>query len=100
MKVFTAAALISMLSVGMAREVYFEHPGALKTIAKREIHAISKRQAQNLATFSGALGGIKPTPIECSGDATRQFQVKADTFVNFAAAAQRSCDQVGKSSDC
>lgn len=53
-----------------------------------------RRQAGgNLQTFSGALGGIAATPILDSGNANRPFQVKADTFVNIAAALQRSCDQ-------
>ena len=47
----------------------------------------------NLQTFTGALGGIAPTPVENSGDSTRPFSVKGDTFVNIGAALQRSCDQ-------
>ncbi|KAF2796017.1 hypothetical protein K505DRAFT_301132 [Melanomma pulvis-pyrius CBS 109.77] len=47
----------------------------------------------NLQTFTGALGGIAPTPIENSGNPDRPFQVKGDTFVNIGAALQRSCDQ-------
>ncbi|KAF2276795.1 uncharacterized protein EI97DRAFT_442164 [Westerdykella ornata] len=47
----------------------------------------------NLQTFSGALGGIEATPIVDSGNPNRPFQVKGDTFVNLAAALQRSCDQ-------
>lgn len=52
----------------------------------------TKRQ-NNLQTFTGALGGITATPIEDSNNADRPFQVKGDTFVNIAAAVQRSCDQ-------
>ncbi|KAF2122873.1 hypothetical protein BDV96DRAFT_9500 [Lophiotrema nucula] len=47
----------------------------------------------NLQTFTGALGGIAATPVEDSGNPDRPFQVKGDTFVNIAAAFQRSCDQ-------
>ncbi|KAF2810261.1 uncharacterized protein BDZ99DRAFT_308248 [Mytilinidion resinicola] len=50
-------------------------------------------QAQNLQTFTGALGGIAATPVENSGNADRPFSVKGDTFVNLSAALQRSCDQ-------
>ncbi|KAF2830872.1 hypothetical protein CC86DRAFT_434831 [Ophiobolus disseminans] len=50
------------------------------------------RQA-NAQSFTGALGGIAATPILDSGNEDRPFQVKADTFVNLAAALQRSCDQ-------
>ena len=50
------------------------------------------RQA-NSQPFTGALGGIPATPILDSGDAKRPFSVKGDTFVNLAAAVQRSCDQ-------
>ncbi|MCJ1310749.1 hypothetical protein MMC25_004415 [Agyrium rufum] len=45
----------------------------------------------NLQTFTGSQGG-SPPPITNSGDATRPFEVNGNTFVNFAAAAQRSCD--------
>ena len=51
------------------------------------------RTRQNAQQFNGALGGIPATPIEDSGIANRPFQVKEDTFVNLAAAVQRSCDQ-------
>ncbi|KAH8725145.1 hypothetical protein GQ44DRAFT_749854 [Phaeosphaeriaceae sp. PMI808] len=50
------------------------------------------RQA-NSQSFTGALGGIAATPILDSGNDARPFQVKGDTFVNLAAALQRSCDQ-------
>ncbi|CAI6319371.1 unnamed protein product [Periconia digitata] len=43
--------------------------------------------------FTGALGGIKATPVLDSGNADRPFFVKGDTFVNAGAALQRSCDQ-------
>lgn len=49
------------------------------------------RAGTNLQTFTGALGAA-PTPIIDSGDAARPFSVKGNTFVNFGAAAQRSCD--------
>jgi len=48
---------------------------------------------QNAQSFSGALGGVAATPVLSSGDATRPFSVKGDTFVNVSAALQRSCDQ-------
>lgn len=47
----------------------------------------------NAQTFNGALAGIAATPIEDSGNPDRPFSVKGDTFVNLAAAVQRSCDQ-------
>lgn len=46
----------------------------------------------NLQPFTGSLGGAA-TPVTNSGDATRPFEVKGDTFVNIGAALQRSCDQ-------
>jgi len=56
--------------------------------------AIDRRQAGgNLQTFTGALGGIAATPVTATGDATRGFAVKGDTFVKETAALQRSCDQ-------
>ena len=48
---------------------------------------------QDLQPFAGALGGATATPVLNSGDATRPFIVKGDTFVNIGAAFQRSCDQ-------
>ncbi|EMD68147.1 hypothetical protein GGP41_001712 [Bipolaris sorokiniana] len=54
--------------------------------------AISPRQ-NNLQTFTGAVGGAAATPVLNSGNANRPFSVGGDTFVNAAAALQRSCDQ-------
>lgn len=45
----------------------------------------------NLQTFTGALGAAA-IPIAPSGDAKRPFLVNGATFVNFAAAAARTCD--------
>lgn len=52
-----------------------------------------RRQAGNVQTFTGALGGIAATPVQNSGNVDRPFQVKDATFVNIGAALQRSCDQ-------
>lgn len=52
-----------------------------------------RTRQNNAQPFTGALGGIEATPIVDSGNADRPFQVKGDTFVNLAAALQRSCDQ-------
>ncbi|KAK4948034.1 hypothetical protein LTR10_013088 [Elasticomyces elasticus] len=43
----------------------------------------------NVQTFTGTLGGAPPPVISSSGD--RPFSVEGDTFVNAAAALQRSC---------
>jgi hypothetical protein len=48
--------------------------------------------SNNLQTFNGALGGAAADAITFSGDNTRPFEVNGNTFVNFAAAAQRTCD--------
>lgn len=45
----------------------------------------------NLQTFTGAVGAAA-IPITPSGDAKRPFLVNGATFVNFAAAAARTCD--------
>lgn len=45
----------------------------------------------NLQTFTGTLGAAA-SPITSSGDAKRPFLVNGATFVNFAAAAARTCD--------
>ena len=52
---------------------------------------VREASSTNLQSFTGTLGGAAP-PITNSGDPTRQFEVNGNTFVNFAAAAQRSCD--------
>lgn len=64
---------------------------ALNVAALSNALAISPRQ-NNLQTFTGTLG-VAATPVLNSGDAKRPFSVKGDTFVNLAAALQRSCDQ-------
>jgi hypothetical protein len=48
-----------------------------------------KRASANVQTFTGALGGAAPAVIQSSG--TRPFAVDGATFVNKAAALQRSC---------
>jgi hypothetical protein len=48
-----------------------------------------KRANANVQTFTGALGGAAPAVIQSSG--TRPFAVNGATFVNKAAALQRSC---------
>lgn len=52
-----------------------------------------RRQAGNVQTFTGALGGVAATPVEDSGNPDRPFQVKGVTFTNIGAALARSCDQ-------
>ncbi|KAL9618067.1 MAG: hypothetical protein Q9160_007196 [Pyrenula sp. 1 TL-2023] len=73
-------ALPLLLSVSTARSVY----------SSRSIHA--RQTADNLQSFTGNLGEAAPA-ISNSGDAKRPFDVAGDTFVNFAAAAQRTCDK-------
>ncbi|PQE05920.1 ribosomal s17 protein [Rutstroemia sp. NJR-2017a BVV2] len=48
--------------------------------------------ASSPATSSGALGGLPALPITKSNDPSRPFEVNGNTFVNEAAALQRSCD--------
>lgn len=50
------------------------------------------RQASNLQTFTGNLGGFSASPITNSGDAKRPFSVDGNTFTDFQTAAQRTCD--------
>jgi len=80
------AALIALSFLGAvasARSVYSE---------KLHYARIFPRQtADNLQTFTGDLGAAADA-ITFSGDNTRPFLVNGDTFVNFAAAAQRTCD--------
>ena len=45
--------------------------------------------ANNIQSFTGALGGLPPPVVQSSG--ARPFSVNGDTFVNKAAALQRSC---------
>ena len=91
MKTFTLTALVSVLSVAGARDVYGDEVRVLDHLSRRNL-VLDTRASTNLATFTGALGGVAVTAITCSGDSTRQFEVNGDTFVGFTAAAQRSCD--------
>src|SRR5215471_7005493 len=52
---------------------------------------VPKQSTDNLQTFTGNLGVTAP-PITASGDPQRPFKVAGASFVNFPAAAQRSCD--------
>ena len=45
--------------------------------------------ANNIQSFTGALGGLPPAVVQGSG--ARPFSVNGDSFVNQAAALQRSC---------
>ena len=45
--------------------------------------------ANNIQSFTGAVGGLPPAVVQSSG--SRPFSVNGDTFVNKAAALQRSC---------
>ncbi len=46
--------------------------------------------SSNVQTFTGDLGGLPPAVTETTGS-DRPFSVNGDTFVNKAAALQRSC---------
>src|SRR5690606_13558193 len=54
---------------------------------------IKAATANDLQTFLGGLGGLTAEAITPSGNPARPFQVAGDTFVNFAAAAARTCDR-------
>ena len=69
-----------------------------RTLHNREVlyggsapRLVARASASNLQTFTGDLGAAAG-PISNSGNADRPFEVNGDTFVNFAAAAQRTCD--------
>ncbi|ORY32087.1 hypothetical protein BCR39DRAFT_557744 [Naematelia encephala] len=47
----------------------------------------------NVQVFTGSLNGVLPTPVLEDDTAARPFTVGGDTFLNKAAAIQRSCDQ-------
>ncbi|KAI4604157.1 hypothetical protein KJ359_000285 [Pestalotiopsis sp. 9143b] len=51
--------------------------------------ALFPRQATNLQTFTGALGGASADPVR---NTERPFEVDGDTFPDFSTAAGRSCD--------
>ncbi|KAF2794738.1 hypothetical protein K505DRAFT_324555 [Melanomma pulvis-pyrius CBS 109.77] len=55
-------------------------------------HTLFLRQATDLQTFNGALGGVAASPITNSGDSKRPFAVDGDTFPDFKSASGRSCD--------
>ncbi|KAI9146429.1 hypothetical protein BKA69DRAFT_1171554 [Paraphysoderma sedebokerense] len=47
----------------------------------------------NLNPFAGNLFDVPPVPLTLSGNPARKFEVAGDTFVNFGAACDRSCDR-------
>ncbi|KAL2110994.1 hypothetical protein VUR80DRAFT_404 [Thermomyces stellatus] len=51
-----------------------------------------RQAAQNLQSFTGAVGGVGASAITDSGDPERPFAVDGDTFPDFQSAADRSCD--------
>ncbi|ODN85891.1 hypothetical protein L198_07459 [Cryptococcus wingfieldii CBS 7118] len=66
--------------------------GVSSTSSASTASSTTAASGDNLQTFTGALNGVTATPVtNVGGD--RPFQVKTDTFVNSAAALQRSCDQ-------
>jgi hypothetical protein len=75
----TATPLFSLLTLTLATPTLHPLPHA--------------RRQNNLQPFTGAIGGEAATPVVDSGNPDRPFQVGQDTFVNIAAALQRSCDQ-------
>ncbi|KAF7952336.1 uncharacterized protein EAE97_001833 [Botrytis byssoidea] len=52
----------------------------------------SPATSSSAGSSASALGGIAAPPITNSGDSARPFSVNGNTFVNEAAALQRSCD--------
>ncbi|THV47229.1 hypothetical protein BGAL_0326g00080 [Botrytis galanthina] len=52
----------------------------------------SPATSSSAGSSTSALGGIAAPPITNSGDSARPFSVNGNTFVNEAAALQRSCD--------
>lgn len=64
--------------------------------AARVWHGLQARQTSssqsNMQTFTGALGGITADAITATGDSERPYAVGGDTFMDFAGAAERSCD--------
>ncbi|KAG9237023.1 hypothetical protein BJ875DRAFT_370792 [Amylocarpus encephaloides] len=54
--------------------------------------ASATEAATGSANTGGAVGGVAAPAVDDSGDAARPFSVNGNTFVNKAAAVQRSCD--------
>ena len=65
----------------------------LQAVSPYHIHhinvAIINSFLANVQTFTGTLGGAAPAVVQGTG--ARPFTVNGDTFVNQAAALQRSC---------
>ncbi|KAK7740738.1 hypothetical protein SLS53_005206 [Cytospora paraplurivora] len=69
------------------------HPYRYGTAVVLQPRQTGTAQGQgNLQTFTGALGGIRADAITASGDSERPFAVGGDTFMDFASAEERSCD--------
>ncbi|KAH8684282.1 hypothetical protein BGZ60DRAFT_426680 [Tricladium varicosporioides] len=54
--------------------------------------AATSAASASTGSTAGALGGITAPAVQNSGDSARPFLVNGNTFVNEAAAKQRSCD--------
>ncbi|PQE32911.1 ribosomal s17 protein [Rutstroemia sp. NJR-2017a WRK4] len=68
---------------------------ASATVSKAAVQSSSAAPAASspaASSSSGALGGLPALPITKSNDPARPFEVNGNTFVNEAAALQRSCD--------
>ncbi|EFX01925.1 hypothetical protein CMQ_4996 [Grosmannia clavigera kw1407] len=50
------------------------------------------RSAISLQPFRGDLAGVAADAITQSSDSSRQYEVNGDTFMDFATAASRACD--------
>lgn len=72
--------------VALASSVFAAPPNDMSPILRRQVEAefagLVMRSATDLQSFTGALGGIKASPITQSGDSQRPFEVDGNTFVS------------------
>ncbi|KAE9374344.1 hypothetical protein N431DRAFT_481578 [Stipitochalara longipes BDJ] len=76
---------------------FFVTPSASMNAAQTSLPSLSSidiggSEKLNYQTFTGALGGIAPSPVTSSGEPTMPFAVDGRTFSDLSMALQQSCN--------
>ncbi|TGO52206.1 hypothetical protein BOTNAR_0331g00020 [Botryotinia narcissicola] len=84
---FSAAKASKTTASSIAKSVPSISSSSVPTLS-----STSPATSSSAGSSTSALGGIAAPPVTNSGDLARPFSVNGNTFVNEAAALQRSCD--------
>ncbi|KAI0377661.1 hypothetical protein F5Y04DRAFT_174719 [Hypomontagnella monticulosa] len=88
----TSSRSISSFSTEASTSSLSTSSSSSETTATASPSQPSSGNEENLQTFTGALGGIKASPITRSGDPTRPFLVDGEEMEDFDHAVIHSCD--------